>query len=94
MIAIIYLLNLFGPIIVILGLFGSAFLMQGELDEWLWTVSGICGFIGIFFCIASWSYGIPPRWFWSKSQVDLFSSKVGCVIGNMIQFFLFPLRLL
>lgn len=93
MVAIIYLLNLLGPIITIAGLFGLAGLMQGELDDSLWVVSGICGIVGVLFGIKAWSYGVPPRWFWAKSQVDLFGSKVSCCFTHMVRFFFLPLAI-
>lgn len=90
MVAIIYILNLLGPINTIVGVLGLVGLMRGELDESLWIFSLICGIFGIFFGIKAWSYDTPPRWFWSKSQVDLFENKVGCAFGYMIQFALMP----
>lgn len=93
MIVIVYIINLLGPIITIAGLFGLAGLMQGELDDSLWVVSGICGLVGIFFGIKAWSYGVPPRWFWAKSAVFLFENQVGCCFINMIRFFLLPLAI-
>ncbi|MBO7054229.1 MAG: hypothetical protein J6W37_02455 [Bacteroidales bacterium] len=91
MIAIVYIFNLISPIIFFVGLFGLAFQLQGEWGDEMWIYCGLSAVAGLLFGLKAWGYGVPPRWFWAKSQLDLFANRVSTVVGYMIQFFLLPL---
>lgn len=91
MVALVYIINFILSLIFWPGLFGLAGLMTGFFSSSLWGICAICAIIGIFYGIFSWSYGVPPRWLFVKSQLGLFENLVGNAIGCSIQFFLAPL---
>lgn len=90
MIVLIYLFNIISPIITIVGtvilLFGG-----GLLDPLMWVLCGVSAIIGLIFGGISWGYGVPPRWFWAKSKLDLFDNLVVSSLKCAYTFFLIPL---
>ena len=79
-VVIAYIINLFAPIVNILGMVGLCGCLVYESYSTL-IIAGIMAIVGFIFGIAAYRNDIPPRWFWSKSKNDLFSFSVTAVLG-------------
>lgn len=79
-VVIAYIINLFAPIVNILGMIGLCGCLVYESYSTL-IIAGIMAIVGFIFGIAAYRNDIPPRWFWSKSKNDLFSFSVTAVLG-------------
>ncbi len=83
MIALIYLVSYIVALGTIVGpLFVFVVWGNDAFEPIMWILTGIMAVLGIWFGVASWEYDVPPRWFWSKSKLELFENRVGYVIGN------------
>ncbi|MBQ9546614.1 MAG: hypothetical protein IJU90_04950 [Bacteroidales bacterium] len=90
MIVLVYLINILSPIITILG--GLILLFGFQIIEtWMWVVCGMSAVVGLIFGIATWHYGVPPRWFWIKSEIELLDNRVIVALRYAFIFFLLPL---
>ena len=79
-VVIAYIINLFAPIVNVLGMIGLCGCLVYESYSTL-IIAGIMAIVGFIFGIAAYRNDIPPRWFWSKSKNDLFSFSVTAVLG-------------
>jgi len=79
-VVIAYIINLFAPIVNILGMIGLCGCLVYESYSTL-IIAGVMAIIGFIFGIVAYRNDIPPRWFWSKSKNDLFSFSVTAVLG-------------
>lgn len=79
-VVIAYIINLFAPIVNILGMIGLCGCLVYESYSTL-IIAGVMAIIGLIFGIVAYRNDIPPRWFWSKSKNDLFSFSVVAVLG-------------
>ena len=80
LIVIAYIINLFAPIVNVVGAFG----LLGSLiyeDFYVLIYGGIAAVIGLVFGIAAYRNDIPPRWFWSRSKNEIFSFSISAVLG-------------
>lgn len=77
---IAYILNLFAPLVNILGAIGMlASISVG--DMYILPIGGALFLVGIVFGIFAYKLDIPPRWFWAKSVNELFEFSVTAVLG-------------
>lgn len=92
MVALIWIINVLTSIAFVIGVPGLFYAMSqiGDLEAWFWWVSLGCFVPGIIFGILAWHYDVPPRWYWTKSQIDLFDNAVGYAISCGIRFALIP----
>lgn len=79
-VVIAYIINLFAPIVNILGMIGLCSCLVYESYSTL-IIAGIMAIVGLIFGVAAYRNDIPPRWFWSKSKNDLSSFSVTAVLG-------------
>ena len=77
---IAYIINLFAPIVNVVGLLGLCGCIVYD-DVYVLAIAGGLFVVGIIFGIAAYRLDIPPRWFWSKSRNDLFKFSVTAVLG-------------
>lgn len=86
---IIYILNLFAPLVNMFGAIGLCGCVAFG-DFYILVVAGIMAVLGVVFGIFAYRLDIPPRWFWSKSSNDLFSFSVMAVFGYAVSFAMWP----
>ena len=73
MVALVWLVNILSPFVTILGIIGMAWgLDDAPFELCLWG-SLACFIVGFIFGIIAWKNDVPPRWFWIKSKMGLFS---------------------
>ena len=87
-----YILNLFAPIVNILGVFGLCGCIV--YDDWhMLGIAAPLAVVGLIFGIFAFRNDIPPRWFWSQSKNDLFAFSVTAVLGYAMNFAAWPLAI-
>ena len=75
-----YIINLFAPIVNILGVFGLCGCIV--YDDWyMLGIAATLAVVGLVFGIFAFRNDIPPRWVWSKSANSLFEFSVTAVLG-------------
>ena len=45
---------------------------------------------GFVLGFTNWALDVPPRFFWTKSRVELFDNRVGNALGYAVIFFFLP----
>ena len=45
---------------------------------------------GFILGFTNWALDVPPKFFWTKSRVQLFDNRVGNAFGYAVIFFLLP----
>jgi hypothetical protein len=88
-VVIAFIINLFAPIVNIVGLLGLIGSIVYEDFNTL-IVGAIAGLIGFVFGIMAYRNDIPPRWSWSKSKNQLFSFAVIAVLKYIWSFAAWP----
>lgn len=79
---IAFLLNLFSPIVQPLGVLGIiACILYDEYRSL--QISGFLAIIGFILGILIYRLDIPPRWFWAKSENQIFQFSAAAVLGYM-----------
>ena len=88
-VVIAFIINLFAPIVNIVGLLG---LIGSVVYEDFNTLifGAIAGVIGFVFGIMAYRNDIPPRWSWAKSKNQLFAFSVTAVLGYTWSFAAWP----
>lgn len=86
---IAFIINLFAPIVNIVGLLGLIGSIVYEDFNTL-IYGAIAGVVGFVFGIIAYRNDIPPRWFWSKSASSLFEFSVTAVLGYTWSFAAWP----
>lgn len=77
---LIYIINLFAPLVNMLGLIGLCGCVAfGDFN--ILVIAGIMAIVGLVLGIFAYGLDIPPRWFWSESRNDIFSFMITTVIG-------------
>lgn len=89
-VVIAYLLNLFAPIVNIVGLLGLIGAILYE-DIAPLIYGGIAAVVGLIFGVFAYRNDIPPRWTWSKSRNQLFGFAVTTVLGYALNVAAWPL---
>ena len=88
-VVIAFIINLFAPIVNIVGLLG---LIGSVVYEDFNTLiyGAIAAVIGFVFGIMAYRNDIPPRWSWAKSKNQLFAFSVTAVLGYAWSFAMWP----
>ena len=87
MVVLLWILQKISPIYMFVGLL-YLLLSTDSWEGWMFVVGGIAAVIGGIFGATSWAEDVPPRWYWSKSNLELFDNKVGAIFGWAWSFFL------
>ena len=56
----------------------------------VYIIAGVLALVGFIIGFTNWALDIPPKFFWTKSRVELFDNRVGNAFGYAIIFFLLP----
>ena len=80
MIVLLYIINLFAPVVNFVGILGLCGCIVYD-DFYVLIISAVMAVLGLLLGIYAYRYDIPPRWFWSKSKNDLFRFSVTTVLG-------------
>lgn len=84
---ILWILNILNPFILLAGV---GYFASCDIEKWVLYAGAGAALLGLIIGIAGWGEMVPPRWFWVKSRVDLFNSRVMTALFYAIQFFLIP----
>ena len=87
MMVFLWLFRLVSPIISVLGML---VLCSGEFGEYDLIIGAALAVVGFIIGLTTWAATVPPRWFWVKSRLDLFESRIYNAFGYALQFFLIP----
>lgn len=86
---IAYIINLFAPIVNMVGLLGLCGCVVYD-DVHVLAITGCLFVVGIIFGVAAYRLDIPPRWFWSKSKNQLFEFSIAATLGYAWSFAMWP----
>ena len=93
MTALLWLLQKIAPITNLVGLlvllseigFGDI-----GIGTHVYVVAGGLALAGFVLGFTNWALDVPPKFFWTKSRVQLFDNRVGNALGYAVIFFLLP----
>lgn len=85
--AFLWLFQMIAPIITIIG---ALVLFSGDFGANDLIIGAILAVVGFIMGLTTWSEIVPPRWFWVKSPLELFSNRITNAFTCAIQFFLIP----
>lgn len=60
------------------------------IEPYIFIFAGLLALIGFILGFTNWALDVPPRFFWTKSRVDLFDNRIGNAFGYAVIFFLLP----
>ena len=78
MMVFLWLFRLVSPIISVLGML---VLCSGEFGDYDLIIGGALAVVGFIIGLTTWAETVPPRWFWVKSRLDLFESRIYNAFG-------------
>ena len=93
MIVILWIIQKLAPIITFTGILALLIeLSSGEMDiePYMYILGGVGALLGFIIGFTNWAKDVPPRFFWTKSRVELFDNRVGNAFGYAIIFFNIP----
>lgn len=53
-------------------------------------LGAVCSVVGLIVGFTGWAEEVPPRWFWTMSNVDLLDNRIGRALQYAGQFFWIP----
>ncbi|MBQ6682922.1 MAG: hypothetical protein IJM74_02320 [Bacteroidales bacterium] len=53
-------------------------------------LGAVCAVVGLIVGFTGWAEEVPPRWFWTMSEVDLLDNRIGRALQYAGQFFWIP----
>ena len=56
----------------------------------VYALAGGFALAGFILGFTNWALDVPPKFFWTKSRVQLFDKRVGNALGYAVIFFLLP----
>ena len=89
----LWILQKIAPITNLVGLF---VLLSGigygdsKIEPYVYVLAGVLALAGFAIGFTNWALDVPPRFFWTKSRVELFDNRVGNAFGYAIIFFFLP----
>ena len=60
------------------------------IEPYVYIIAGVLSLAGFILGFTNWALDIPPRFFWTKSRVELFDNRVGNAFGYAVIFFFLP----
>ena len=93
MIALLWLLQKIAPITNLVGLLMLVSeLVHGDIGigTHVYVIAGVIALAGFVLGFTNWALDVPPKFFWTKSRVQLFDNRVGNALGYAVIFFPLP----
>ena len=93
MTALLWLIQKIAPITNIVGLLVLlSELAYGDIGigTHVYFLAGGLALAGFILGFTNWALDVPPKFFWTKSRVQLFDNRVGNALGYAVIFFLLP----
>lgn len=91
MTALLWIIQKLAPITSIVGLlYLLSALANGNIEPYMYILAGALALVGLAIGFTNWALEIPPKFFWTKSRVELFDNRVGNAFGYAVIFFLLP----
>ena len=92
MVAIIWIINVLTGLALLPGIPGLFYAMSqiNTLETWFWWLSAGCFVPCAIFGILAWHHDVPARWYWTRSDSELFDNAVSYVFMCGIRFALIP----
>lgn len=84
---VLWIWNILFPIVFLIAIIYFA---MGDIEDWVLYAGAGSALIGLIIGFTGWGETVPPRWFWVKSSVDLFDSRIMTALSYAIQFFCIP----
>ena len=56
----------------------------------VYVLAGALALAGFVLGFTNWALDVPPKFFWTKSRVQLFDNRMGNALGYAVIFFLLP----
>ncbi|MBQ3750069.1 MAG: hypothetical protein II865_02025 [Bacteroidales bacterium] len=56
----------------------------------VYVLVGVPELVGFILGFTNWALDVPPKFFWTKSRVQLLDNRVGNALGYAVIFFLLP----
>ena len=60
------------------------------IEPYVYIIAGGLALAGFILGFTNWALDVPPRFFWTKSRVELFDNRVGNAFGYAVIFFFLP----
>ena len=93
MTALLWLLQKIAPITNLIGLLVLlSEIAYGDIgiETHVYVIAGGLALAGFVLGFTNWALDVPPKFFWTKSRVQLFDNRVGNALGYAVIFFLLP----
>ena len=93
MTALLWLIQKIAPITNIVGLLVLlSEIAYGDIGigTHVYFLAGGLTLAGFILGFTNWALDVPPKFFWTKSRVQLFDNRVGNAFGYAVIFFLLP----
>ena len=93
MTVLLWLIQKIAPITNIVGLLVLlSELAYGDIGigTHVYVLAGVLALAGFILGFTHWALDVPPKFFWTKSRVQLFDNRMGNVLGYAVIFFLLP----
>ena len=84
---LLWILNILYPIILFTA---AGYFAMGDIEDWVLYAGAGSALFGLIIGFTGWAETVPPRWFWVKSRVALFNSRVFTALGYALLFFCIP----
>ncbi|MBR3572242.1 MAG: hypothetical protein IKN99_03225 [Bacteroidales bacterium] len=60
------------------------------IGTYVYVLAGGLALAGFILGFTNWALDVPPKFFWTKSRVQLFDNRVGNALGYAVILFLLP----
>jgi len=84
---VLWIWSILFPIVFLIAIIYFA---MGDIEDWTLYAGAGSALIGLIIGFTGWGETVPPRWFWVKSSMDLFNSRILTALSYAIQFFCIP----
>ena len=85
--ALLWIFQKISPILTVLG---ALVLFGGGAEGYEFIVGAVLAVLGLIVGWSAWGQEVPPRWFWVKSKLELFDSRIWNAFSYAFQFFMIP----
>ena len=93
MTVILWIIQKLSPIIFWTGALTLLFeLANGDFDiePYMYIIGGASALVGFILGLTNWALDIPPKFFWTKSRVELLDNRFSNALGYALIFFNIP----
>ena len=85
--ALLWFFQKISPILTILG---ALVLFSDGFEGFEFYVGAVLAVLGLIVGWSTWGQEVPPRWFWVKSNLELFDNRIWNAFSYAFQFFMIP----